>query len=58
MKPQILDGLPDVRLESTAVALDSMKSNLLRYLAGAEIQKARVDPDQRSREVSYSTVVN
>ena len=58
MNTQILDGLPDIWLESTAVTLDSMKSNLLRYLAGAEIRKARVDPDQRSREVSYSTVVN
>ena len=37
MKPQILDGLPDDRLESTAVTLDSMKRNLLSYLAGAAI---------------------
>ena len=37
MNAQILDGLPDDRLESTAVTLDSMKRNLLRYLAGTEI---------------------
>ena len=37
MNTQILDGLPDDRLESTAVTLDSMKRNLLRYLAGTEI---------------------
>ena len=37
MNTQILDGLPDDRLESTSVTLDSMKRNLLSYLAGAEI---------------------
>ncbi len=37
MNGQILDGLPDERLESTAVTLDSMKRNLLTYLAGAKI---------------------
>ena len=37
MNAQILEGLPDDRLESTAVTLDSMKRNLLRYLAGTEI---------------------
>ena len=37
MNTQILDGLPDDRLESTAVTLDSMKRNLLSYLAGAAI---------------------
>ena len=37
MNAQILEGLPDDRLESTTVTLDSMKRNLLSYLAGAEI---------------------
>ena len=37
MNTQILDGLPDDRLESTAVTLDSMKRNLLTYLAGAAV---------------------
>ena len=37
MNTQILEGLPDDRLESTTVTLDSMKRNLLSYLAGAEI---------------------
>ncbi len=37
MNTQILEGLPDERLEGTAVTLDSMKRNLLTYLAGAEI---------------------
>ena len=36
MNTQILEGLPDDRLESTTVTLDSMKRNLLSYLAGAE----------------------
>ena len=34
MNEQILDGLPDERLESTAVTLDAMKRNLLAYLEG------------------------
>ncbi len=34
MNGQILGGLPDDRLESTAVTLDSMKRNLLAYLGG------------------------
>jgi DNA-binding MarR family transcriptional regulator len=33
---QILDGLPDERLEKTAVTLDAMKRNLLQYLQTAE----------------------
>ena len=37
MNTQILDGVPDDRLENTAVTLDSMKRNLLTYLTGAEI---------------------
>ena len=37
MNTQILDGLPDDRLESTAVTLGSMKRNLLTYLAGAAV---------------------
>ena len=34
MNEQILAGLPDSRLESTALTLDAMKRNLLTYLAG------------------------
>lgn len=34
MNEQILDGLSDSKLESTALTLDSMKRNLLGYLQG------------------------
>ena len=37
MNEQILAGLPDSSLESTALTLDAMKRNLLTYLAGDEI---------------------
>jgi DNA-binding MarR family transcriptional regulator len=37
MNEQILDGLPDEKLEGTALTLDSMKRNLLTYLQGSEI---------------------
>jgi DNA-binding MarR family transcriptional regulator len=36
MNEEILSGLPDERLESTAVTLDAMKSNLLGYLQASE----------------------
>ena len=37
MNEQILSGLPDARLESSAVTLDAMKRNLLAYLGGDRI---------------------
>jgi DNA-binding MarR family transcriptional regulator len=37
MNAQILEGLVDERLESTALTLDQMKRNLLTYLQGSEI---------------------
>ena len=37
MNAQILEGLVDDRLESTALTLDQMKRNLLTYLQGGEI---------------------
>lgn len=37
MNAQILEGLVDDRLESTALTLDQMKRNLLTYLQGSEI---------------------
>ena len=37
MNEQILSGLPDARLESSAVTLDAMKRNLLTYLGGDRI---------------------
>ncbi len=37
MNEQILAGLPDDRLESSAVTLDAMKRNLLTYLAGDQL---------------------
>ena len=37
MNAQILEGLVDERLESTALTLDQMKRNLLTYLQGNEI---------------------
>ncbi len=37
MNTQILAGLGDVKLESTAATLDAMKANLLRYLQSAEV---------------------
>jgi len=36
MNEEILSGLPDERLESTAVTLDAMKRNLLGYLQADE----------------------
>lgn len=36
MNAQILDGLSDDRLEKTAVTLDSMKRNLLKFLDASE----------------------
>jgi DNA-binding MarR family transcriptional regulator len=36
MNGQILDGLADERLESTALTLDAMKRNLLSYLQDSE----------------------
>jgi DNA-binding MarR family transcriptional regulator len=36
MNGQILDGLADERLESTALTLDAMKRNLLTYLQDSE----------------------
>ena len=36
MNEQILSGLPDSSLESTAVTLDAMKRNLLTYLQATE----------------------
>ena len=37
MNEQILAGLPDDRLETSAVTLDAMKRNLLTYLAGDQL---------------------
>lgn len=36
MNEQILDGLPDEKLEKTALTLDAMKRNLLTYLKAPE----------------------
>ena len=36
MNEQILDGLPDEKLEKTALTLDAMKRNLLDYLQAPE----------------------
>lgn len=36
MNEQILDGLPDEKLEKTALTLDAMKRNLLTYLQAPE----------------------
>jgi DNA-binding MarR family transcriptional regulator len=36
MNQQILEGLADSKLESTAVTLDAMKRNLLAYLQNGE----------------------
>ena len=36
MNEQILSGLTDGKLESTALTLDAMKRNLLGYLQGSE----------------------
>ncbi len=37
MNAQILEGLVNERIESTALTLDQMKRNLLTYLQGSEI---------------------
>ena len=37
MNQQILEGLPEQKLESTAVTLDAMKRNLLAYLQAGEV---------------------
>ena len=36
MNQQILEGLPDDKLETTAVTLDAMKRNLLAYLQSGD----------------------
>src|SRR6266568_2356669 len=36
MNEEILSGLPDEKLESTALTLDAMKSNLLGYLQASD----------------------